>query len=71
MVNASSIAGRRASALFGVYNLTKFGVNGFTLATVTGFEGWVGVIFDAKLNRLCDFGPSQLGNDVKCEMNFC
>jgi NADP-dependent 3-hydroxy acid dehydrogenase YdfG len=30
VVNISSIAGRRASALFGVYNLTKFGVNGFT-----------------------------------------
>ncbi|MDA8446461.1 SDR family NAD(P)-dependent oxidoreductase [Paracidovorax valerianellae] len=30
VVNISSVAGRRASALFGVYNLTKFGVNGFT-----------------------------------------
>lgn len=30
IVNISSIAGRRASAQFGVYNLTKFGVNGFT-----------------------------------------
>lgn len=30
VVNISSIAGRQAWANFGVYNLTKFGVNGFT-----------------------------------------
>ena len=30
VVNVSSIAGRQAWANFGVYNLTKFGVNGFT-----------------------------------------
>ena len=30
IVNISSEAGRKASANFGVYNLTKFGVNGFT-----------------------------------------
>lgn len=30
IVNVSSIAGRQAWANFGVYNLTKFGVNGFT-----------------------------------------
>jgi NADP-dependent 3-hydroxy acid dehydrogenase YdfG len=30
IVNISSLAGRKASAQFGVYNLTKFGVNGFT-----------------------------------------
>ncbi len=32
IVNISSIAGRFASSGFGVYNLTKFGVNGFTEA---------------------------------------
>jgi NADP-dependent 3-hydroxy acid dehydrogenase YdfG len=32
IVNISSIAGRVASNGFGVYNLTKFGVNGFTEA---------------------------------------
>lgn len=32
IVNISSIAGRQASANFGVYNMTKFGVNGFTEA---------------------------------------
>jgi NADP-dependent 3-hydroxy acid dehydrogenase YdfG len=32
IVNISSIAGRFASNGFGVYNLTKFGVNGFTEA---------------------------------------
>ncbi|MFD5140601.1 SDR family NAD(P)-dependent oxidoreductase [Streptomyces sp. NPDC058378] len=30
IVNISSIAGRQAWANYGVYNLTKFGVNGFT-----------------------------------------
>jgi NADP-dependent 3-hydroxy acid dehydrogenase YdfG len=30
IVNISSIAGRQAWAKFGVYNMTKFGVNGFT-----------------------------------------
>lgn len=30
LVNISSIAGRQAWANYGVYNLTKFGVNGFT-----------------------------------------
>ena len=30
VVNISSIAGRQAWPNFGVYNLTKFGVNGFT-----------------------------------------
>lgn len=30
VVNLSSLAGRQASTRFGVYNLTKFGVNGFT-----------------------------------------
>ena len=30
IVNISSLAGRKASAQFGIYNLTKFGVNGFT-----------------------------------------
>lgn len=30
VVNISSVAGRFASSGFGVYNLTKFGVNGFT-----------------------------------------
>ncbi|MBQ1079934.1 SDR family NAD(P)-dependent oxidoreductase [Nocardiopsis sp. B62] len=30
IVNISSIAGRQASSGYGVYNLTKFGVNGFT-----------------------------------------
>ncbi|WP_326685698.1 SDR family NAD(P)-dependent oxidoreductase [Streptomyces sp. NBC_01795] len=30
IVNISSIAGRQAWASYGVYNLTKFGVNGFT-----------------------------------------
>jgi len=32
VVNISSIAGRVATNGFGVYNLTKFGVNGFTEA---------------------------------------
>jgi NADP-dependent 3-hydroxy acid dehydrogenase YdfG len=32
IVNISSIAGRQAWANFGVYNMTKFGVNGFTEA---------------------------------------
>jgi NADP-dependent 3-hydroxy acid dehydrogenase YdfG len=32
IVNISSIAGRQAGANFGVYNMTKFGVNGFTEA---------------------------------------
>ena len=32
IVNISSIAGRAAWANFGVYNMTKFGVNGFTEA---------------------------------------
>ncbi|MEU9918596.1 SDR family NAD(P)-dependent oxidoreductase [Streptomyces sp. NPDC051001] len=32
IVNISSVAGRQAWANFGVYNLTKFGVNGFTEA---------------------------------------
>jgi NADP-dependent 3-hydroxy acid dehydrogenase YdfG len=32
VVNISSIAGRQARANFGVYNMTKFGVNGFTEA---------------------------------------
>ena len=32
IVNTSSIAGRQAWANFGVYNMTKFGVNGFTEA---------------------------------------
>lgn len=32
IVNISSQAGRQATANFGVYNLTKFGVNGFTEA---------------------------------------
>jgi NADP-dependent 3-hydroxy acid dehydrogenase YdfG len=32
IVNVSSIAGRQAWANFGVYNMTKFGVNGFTEA---------------------------------------
>ncbi|MDR7082679.1 NADP-dependent 3-hydroxy acid dehydrogenase YdfG [Arthrobacter ginsengisoli] len=31
-MNISSIAGRQAWANFGVYNMTKFGVNGFTEA---------------------------------------
>ncbi|MET8213045.1 SDR family NAD(P)-dependent oxidoreductase [Streptomyces sp. NPDC005373] len=30
IINVSSIAGRKAWANYGVYNLTKFGVNGFT-----------------------------------------
>ncbi|WP_394789220.1 SDR family NAD(P)-dependent oxidoreductase [Rhodoferax sp.] len=30
VVNISSLAGRKAWAQFGVYNLTKFGMNGFT-----------------------------------------
>jgi NAD(P)-dependent dehydrogenase (short-subunit alcohol dehydrogenase family) len=30
IVNISSIAGRVAWANYGVYNMTKFGVNGFT-----------------------------------------
>ncbi|GAB3242567.1 SDR family NAD(P)-dependent oxidoreductase [Mycolicibacterium hippocampi] len=30
IVNVSSVAGRNASEGYGVYNLTKFGVNGFT-----------------------------------------
>lgn len=32
IVNISSIAGRQAWANYGVYNVTKFGVNGFTEA---------------------------------------
>lgn len=32
MVNISSIAGRQAWGNFGVYAITKFGVNGFTEA---------------------------------------
>jgi NADP-dependent 3-hydroxy acid dehydrogenase YdfG len=32
IVNISSVAGRQAWANFGVYNMTKFGVNGFTEA---------------------------------------
>jgi NADP-dependent 3-hydroxy acid dehydrogenase YdfG len=32
VVNISSIAGRKAWANYGVYNMTKFGVNGFTEA---------------------------------------
>jgi NADP-dependent 3-hydroxy acid dehydrogenase YdfG len=32
IVNISSIAGRVAWANYGVYNMTKFGVNGFTEA---------------------------------------
>ena len=32
IINISSIAGRVASSGFGVYNMTKFGVNGFTEA---------------------------------------
>jgi NADP-dependent 3-hydroxy acid dehydrogenase YdfG len=32
IVNISSIAGRSASANYSVYNMTKFGVNGFTEA---------------------------------------
>jgi NADP-dependent 3-hydroxy acid dehydrogenase YdfG len=32
IVNISSIAGRKAWANYGVYNMTKFGVNGFTEA---------------------------------------
>jgi NADP-dependent 3-hydroxy acid dehydrogenase YdfG len=32
IINISSIAGRQAWANFGVYNMTKFGVNGFTEA---------------------------------------
>src|SRR5947209_8765469 len=32
IVNISSIAGRQAWPNFGVYNMTKFGVNGFTEA---------------------------------------
>ncbi|WP_055489147.1 SDR family NAD(P)-dependent oxidoreductase [Streptomyces sp. TP-A0356] len=30
VVNISSVAGRRANSGFGVYNMTKFGVNGFS-----------------------------------------
>ncbi|WP_028642746.1 SDR family NAD(P)-dependent oxidoreductase [Nocardioides sp. URHA0020] len=47
IVNISSIAGRQASANFGVYNMTKFGVNGFTEALrqeVTKQQVRVGVL---------------------------
>ncbi|MBT8159498.1 MULTISPECIES: SDR family NAD(P)-dependent oxidoreductase [Arthrobacter] len=47
IVNVSSIAGRQAWANYGVYNMTKFGVNGFTEALrqeVTQKHVRVGVI---------------------------
>lgn len=47
IVNISSIAGRQAWANFGVYNMTKFGVNGFTEALrqeVTKKQVRVGVL---------------------------
>ncbi|CAM3723223.1 SDR family NAD(P)-dependent oxidoreductase [Occultella aeris] len=47
IVDISSIAGRQASANFGVYNMTKFGVNGFTEALrqeVTKQQVRVGVL---------------------------
>lgn len=47
IVNISSVAGRYASPNFGVYNMTKFGVNGFTEALrqeVTKKQVRVGVL---------------------------
>ena len=47
IVNISSIAGRQAWANFAVYNMTKFGVNGFTEALrqeVTKLQVRVGVL---------------------------
>lgn len=47
IVNISSIAGRQAWMNFGVYNMTKFGVNGFTEALrqeVTKHHVRVGVL---------------------------
>ncbi|BBY31803.1 SDR family NAD(P)-dependent oxidoreductase [Mycolicibacterium sediminis] len=53
IVNVSSVAGRNASEGFGVYNLTKFGVNGFTESLrqeVTRRHVRVGVIEPGAVN---------------------
>lgn len=53
IVNISSIAGREAWANFGVYNMTKFGVNGFTEALrkeITQSHVRVGVLEPGAVN---------------------
>ena len=68
IVNISSIAGRQAWANFGVYNMTKFGVNGFTEALrqeVTKKNVRVGVLEPGKVDtELVSHNNEQVRNDL-------
>ncbi|WP_030438292.1 SDR family NAD(P)-dependent oxidoreductase [Actinoplanes subtropicus] len=68
IVNISSIAGRVAWANFGVYNMTKFGVNGFTEALrqeVTKKHVRVGVLEPGAVDtELVSHNNEQIRNDL-------
>lgn len=68
IVNVSSVAGRNASEGFGVYNLTKFGVNGFTESLrqeVTRRHLRVGVIEPGAVNtELGSHNSSEIRSQI-------
>ncbi|MET8088131.1 SDR family NAD(P)-dependent oxidoreductase [Micromonospora sp. NPDC005237] len=68
IVNISSIAGRVAWANFGVYNMTKFGVNGFTEALrqeITKKHVRVGVLEPGAVDtELVSHNNEQVKNDL-------
>jgi NADP-dependent 3-hydroxy acid dehydrogenase YdfG len=69
VVNVSSVAGRVAGDGFGVYNLTKFGVNGFTESLrqeVTRRHVRVGVIEPgAVVTELTSHNTAQIQRSVR------
>jgi NADP-dependent 3-hydroxy acid dehydrogenase YdfG len=68
IVNISSTAGRKASANYAVYNLTKFGVNGFTDALrqeMTSTRVRVGVLEPGAVDtELLDHNSEQIYADL-------